>query len=434
MASNDREIKNLIQTKTSYNKNVITIKLVNNKNDIKQPVNINLQQNLDSSNNGLKEFIKLSDNLTFPTYKMSESRQKIVNISMSKIHELKPTKRNIINLKEYTPIDEQDKSVINIEPRLAQQNTIKIKSYSKPVCSNMCLISLALRNSPTGAMYVSEIFEFMCIHFPYFRTTNECWRKSIRKCLHSNTYYFQSTEVQKKMLWSLKPNRIREVNQIITNWAISSPVAIKKSMSDPDQMERLTQGISDTSAKDNSTIENKNKYFEEVEEEELLASDSDDPFSQVTLTPEDINNMVHHNVDQHKSHGSQQLLDTSNYSVAQCKKIKNSIDMDREEKLQNQFILTSIGKKRMFLNQNLFLHNGKEIPKAVSMAWNQMTAEERRPYMEESLRLGEMLSRNKSMANKVNSIDQYQPDKTKHMLFNTSLYNYSVAQGETKYC
>lgn len=66
------------------------------------------------------------------------------------------------------------------------------------------------------------------------------------------------------------------------------------------------------------------------------------------------------------------------------------------------------------------------------MAWNQMTAEERRPYVEESLQLSEMFSKNKSMANKVNSIDQYQADKAKQLLFNTSLYNYSVAQCKKK--
>lgn len=53
-------------------------------------------------------------------------------------------------------------------------------------------------------------------------------------------------------------------------------MAIKKSMSDPDQMEMLTQGILDMSGKNNSKMENVNKYFEEVEEEELLASDSEE--------------------------------------------------------------------------------------------------------------------------------------------------------------
>lgn len=87
---------------------------------------------------------------------------------------------------------------------------------------------------------------------------------------------------------------------------------------------------------------------------------SDDPFSQVTLTPEDIRNIVYHNVDQYRSRGSQQLLDTSNFSVTQCKKIKNLIDTDYEEKPQNQFILKSIGKNCTFHNLNLHLHIGKK--------------------------------------------------------------------------
>lgn len=44
-----------------------------------------------------------------------------------------------------------------------------LRLASIPISGHSCLIAMALKNSKTGSLPVSEIYSFMKEHFPYFK-------------------------------------------------------------------------------------------------------------------------------------------------------------------------------------------------------------------------------------------------------------------------
>lgn len=53
--------------------------------------------------------------------------------------------------------------------------------HLKPAYSHPCLIAMALKNSRTGFLSISEIYNFLCIQLPYFKTVSKDWKRNIRK-------------------------------------------------------------------------------------------------------------------------------------------------------------------------------------------------------------------------------------------------------------
>lgn len=142
--------------------------------------------------------------------------------------------------------------------------------FPKPAYSYSCLIALALKNSRTGCLPVSEIYRFMCEHFPYFRTAPAGWKNSVRhnlslnKCFEkveklgpsngngggsaagvqgqAGTTTNNSASTRKGCLWTLSPAKATKMDEEVLKWSRKDPSAIKRAMAYPDALELLERG------------------------------------------------------------------------------------------------------------------------------------------------------------------------------------------------
>jgi len=119
----------------------------------------------------------------------------------------------------------------------------------KPAYSYSCLIALALKNSPNGSMSVSEIYKFMCEHFPYFKTAPNGWKNSVRHNLSLNKCFekiekpsVNGTNQRKGCLWAMNPEKINKMDEEVKKWSRKDPMAIKKAMVYPHTLEALERG------------------------------------------------------------------------------------------------------------------------------------------------------------------------------------------------
>lgn len=122
------------------------------------------------------------------------------------------------------------------------------KPYPKPAYSYSCLIAMALKNSKSGSLPVSEIYNFMCRHFPYFKTAPNGWKNSVRHNLSLNKCFekiekpaINGTQ-RKGCLWAMNPSKISKMDEEVQKWSRKDPSAIKKAMVNPDTLEALERG------------------------------------------------------------------------------------------------------------------------------------------------------------------------------------------------
>ncbi|XP_041718245.1 forkhead box protein N4-like isoform X1 [Coregonus clupeaformis] len=131
------------------------------------------------------------------------------------------------------------------QPCLAPQNQdLQPKSFPKPIYSYSCLISMALKNSKTGSLPVSEIYTFMKEHFPYFKTAPDGWKNSVRHNLSLNKCFEKvenkmSGSSRKGCLWALNPVKIDKMEEEMQKWKRKDLPAIRRSMANPDELDRL---------------------------------------------------------------------------------------------------------------------------------------------------------------------------------------------------
>lgn len=124
----------------------------------------------------------------------------------------------------------------------------KENGYPKPAYSYSCLIALALKNSQTGSMSVSEIYKFMCEHFPYFKNAPSGWKNSVRhnlslnKCFEKIEKPASNGSQRKGCLWAMNPNKIQKMNEEVQKWSRKDPMAIKKGMAVPESLPALEKG------------------------------------------------------------------------------------------------------------------------------------------------------------------------------------------------
>ncbi|XP_066601648.1 uncharacterized protein [Prorops nasuta] len=127
-------------------------------------------------------------------------------------------------------------------------NDFDEKLYPKPAYSYSCLIAMALKNSQTGSLPVSEIYNFMCEHFPYFKTAPNGWKNSVRHNLSLNKCFEKiekpagNGNQRKGCLWAINPAKVAKMDEEVQKWSRKDPLAIKKAMIYPDHLELLERG------------------------------------------------------------------------------------------------------------------------------------------------------------------------------------------------
>ncbi|XP_064635401.1 forkhead box protein N4-like [Lineus longissimus] len=127
------------------------------------------------------------------------------------------------------------------------------KKFPKPVYSYSCLIAMALKNSKNGNLPVSEIYNFMTMNFPYFKTAPDGWKNSVRHNLSLNKCFekienpkSQGGSSRKGCLWAMNPAKIEKMEEEIAKWRKKDPVAIKRAMAKPDDLDKLERGLKGT--------------------------------------------------------------------------------------------------------------------------------------------------------------------------------------------
>uniref|UniRef100_A0A8C5H2K1 Fork-head domain-containing protein n=1 Tax=Gouania willdenowi TaxID=441366 RepID=A0A8C5H2K1_GOUWI len=116
--------------------------------------------------------------------------------------------------------------------------------FPKPIYSYSILIFLALKNSKTGSLPVSEIYSFMTEHFPYFKTAPDGWKNSVRHNLSLNKC-FEKVEnkngntSRKGCLWTLNPAKVEKMQEELHKWRRKDPINMRRSMARPEDFEQL---------------------------------------------------------------------------------------------------------------------------------------------------------------------------------------------------
>lgn len=122
------------------------------------------------------------------------------------------------------------------------------RAYPKPVFSYSCLIALALKNSKNGSLPVSEIYNFMCENFPYFKTAPDGWKNSVRHNLSLNKCFAKvdnpklTQGAKKGCLWALNPAKVTKMEDEIVKWGKKDPAGLLTSMAYPENLEAIEKG------------------------------------------------------------------------------------------------------------------------------------------------------------------------------------------------
>ncbi|XP_013410984.1 forkhead box protein N4-like isoform X1 [Lingula anatina] len=151
------------------------------------------------------------------------------------------------NQQQYFQYQQSPQTFNNQRPAaVATQETEKM--FPKPVYSYSCLIAMALKNSKAGSLPVSEIYNFMIENFPYFKSAPDGWKNSVRHNLSLNKC-FEKIEnpkgggtSRKGCLWAMNPAKIEKMMDEIAKWRKKDPIAIKRSMAKPEDLDILEKG------------------------------------------------------------------------------------------------------------------------------------------------------------------------------------------------
>lgn len=97
--------------------------------------------------------------------------------------------------------------------------TLQANEHEKPPYSFPCLIGLALQSVPDERMSVAQIYEYVCHHFPYFRTAKPGWKNSVRHNLSLNKFFCKlerrQNEQGKGNMWGIVQKTKEQLNRDI---------------------------------------------------------------------------------------------------------------------------------------------------------------------------------------------------------------------------
>lgn len=85
-------------------------------------------------------------------------------------------------------------------------------------------------------------------HFPYFKTAPNGWKNSVRHNLSLNKCFEKiekppgSGSQRKGCLWAIHPSKVAKMDEEVRKWSRKDPVAIKRAMVCPEQLELLERG------------------------------------------------------------------------------------------------------------------------------------------------------------------------------------------------
>ncbi|XP_078102410.1 forkhead box protein N1 isoform X1 [Sander vitreus] len=126
----------------------------------------------------------------------------------------------------------------------SHQESTTQSHFPKPIYSYSILIFLALKNSNTGSLPVSEIYSFMTEHFPYFKSAPDGWKNSVRHNLSLNKCFEKvenknGNSSRKGCLWALNPAKVEKMQEELHKWRRKDPVTVRRSMAKPEDLDRL---------------------------------------------------------------------------------------------------------------------------------------------------------------------------------------------------
>ena len=190
---------------------------------------------MDSYNTG---YLSLDDNLTSLNWLQSLKMPEVPNPSAVSFNELP---HSPVELREST-VDKNEKEILRVEeyegdnggetvsrfkygrlitisnsrdPGKQQRIDYKINPYVKPPFSYAALICMALRESPSNKMALSDIYSWITENFVYYKMADPNWQNSIRHNLSLNKCFQkvprQKDEPGKGGFWKVNPEYIDQI-------------------------------------------------------------------------------------------------------------------------------------------------------------------------------------------------------------------------------
>ncbi|XP_024133197.1 forkhead box protein N1 isoform X2 [Oryzias melastigma] len=149
-----------------------------------------------------------------------------------------------VQSKLYPNGDHPNSSKYGVQTPSSQTHQETQSSFPKPIYSYSILIFMALKNSKTGSLPVSEIYSFMTEHFPYFKTAPDGWKNSVRHNLSLNKCFEKvenknGSASRKGCLWALNPAKVEKMQEELHKWRRKDPMTIRRSMARPEDLDHL---------------------------------------------------------------------------------------------------------------------------------------------------------------------------------------------------